>query len=394
MKKIVVTHAFGAQNRGDHELLSKLVELLSIKFPSSQIVVYTTYPETSQGKILGVQSFIKSPFYRPKRLLQYVQLGWDMFFWILSSHFIWFRHFMSGARRSAFNDILLADSIYMCPGGYLYSNRSSYYVNLLNGYPFRRVSDKVVASPMSIGPFDSKIDFYLAKFFLNNLGEIHVRESYSKYEVERMGLRAISTPDLAWYGAADYEVEDHSWRGKFVGTLIDWRYKGHDYEVMRERYIEEYLQAANILYRESGYPLVLYNQVGLGDGSSADEKLICEVVSRSEGKIVYDRTAATPDILKKRMKSCNGVLASRFHSALFAVQARVPFVAIAYQPKATYILRDISLSHYCRSIEDFSGAEAAATLILMSNDRDVVEKELNRAAEGAVLNIEKNFLGL
>lgn len=393
MKKVVITHAFGAQNRGDHELLSRLIEVVHIKHPGCNISVYTTFPEESRGKIDGCDSIKSSPFRRPKGFTDTLFFIWDAAFWVLSTHIRAFNIFMTKARRSGYLEIIDSDHVYMCPGGYMFSNGGSFYINLLNGYLFRRISHKVVASPMSIGPFDNRFDTVIAKAFLKNVSAVHVRESYSQQLLEQMGIDSIYTHDLAWYSKDDVVSDDYSWEGFYVGTVIDWKYNGRNYSEMRDRYIEQYLEAAEILHRDSGNPLVLYNQVGLGDGLSADEKLIAELVDKSKGIIRYDKTASTPDELKKKIKNSKGVLASRFHSALFSIQARVPFIAIAYQPKATFILKDLSLDKYGRSIESFSGIEVAKCLTAMSHKRDVVSDELQLAAEGAVLNIENTFIG-
>lgn len=394
MKKILITNAFGPQNRGDHELLQQLVQIIRTVYPDKlKIKVFTTYPEESKAVFKGID-FSRSPFHRPADNSGYLLLLWDLFFWVLASYHAGFRQFLSRKRKAGFEDIINADLVVMCPGGYMYSNGLSFYASIVNGIPFRKTAAKKVAAPMSVGPFFSRLDYWLAKRFFRRIDAIHLRESYSIGVVESMGLKPIYTHDLAWWGDTVNSREDSSWQGSFVGTVIDWDYpeseaKSHQ----RKRYIDEYLQAAEILCREnSGKPLILYNQVGSGDGSSRDELLIAELVKKSEGTIVYDNSACTPEILKARMQMSKGVLASRFHSALFAIQVGTPFVAIAYQPKAEYILKDLNLGEYYRSINDFSGAEVASELLRLSYDSKRFKERLALAKSKTKNNIADNFL--
>lgn len=395
MKKVLITHAFGPQNRGDHELLQRLIDIIQVAYPNrASIKVFTTYPEESKAAFSGID-FRRSPFYRPSRAGEYFLLVWDLFFWIISSYLSIFKMFLSKERRQRFEEIVDADIIIMCPGGYMYSNGLSFYVNLINGVPFRKATAKKVSAPMSVGPFFSKVDHLFAKMLFKHVDVIHLRESYSVSVIESMGLKPVFTHDLAWWRDDSTAInEDNSWQGYFVGTVIDWDYPDCESKnSCRNRYIDEYLKAAELLYNEnSGRPLILYNQVGAGDGNSRDELLIAEIVERSEGKIIFDSSACTPEILRARLIMSKGVLASRFHSALFAIQAETPFIAIAYQPKAEYILKDLALSDYCRSINDFLGVDVASELLQLSLNPEQFRKRLAIAKSQTQSNIDNNFV--
>lgn len=394
MKKILITHAFGPQNRGDHELLLQLINILNFKYgDAASIVVFSSYPVESERYFNGVE-FHKSPFYRPKGRLEAAIMIWDFIFWVLSSYVSFFSIFLSPKRKRKFEVVMRQDLILMCPGGYMYSNGLSFYVNVVNGLIFRKSSALKVASPMSIGPFFSRKDYFFAKFFFSIMDRVHVRESYSQQVAKKMGLDPIFTHDLAWWEGFEDNIyiKDFAWEGSYVATVIDWNYpEVGSFKEYRERYIREYLVAADILCGESGRPLILYNQVGSGDGASRDEILIKEIVERSCGRIIFDATACTPLTLKSRMKSCKGVLASRFHSALFAMQVETPFIAISYQPKAEYILSDLGLELNFRRINDFSGAEVANSLIGLKDKQSEFLSQLRAAKKEAVKNIRDSF---
>lgn len=394
--RILVTHAFGPQNRGDHELLQSLLDILNIAVDGAlEIEVFTTYPAESTEAFSNDIKFTRSPFHRPQSFQDSIIAAWDAVFWLLASYVPAFRVFLTPLRRKCYLSIVHADMIVMCPGGYLYSNGLSFYANIVNALPLRISSARKVAAPMSIGPFLSKVDRFLARNLLSSIDKIHTRESFSTRLVESMGLRPISTPDLAWWTKSSDPgaVRDHTWANHFVGTVIDWNYpEVNDPTMLKDRYVTEILQAAKSLQSAAdGRPLILYSQVGAGDGTSLDEKLIQRLVAESNGSVVFDRTAVTPQLLRARLNSCRGVIASRFHSALFSMQARTPFVTLAYQPKAEFILKDMGLSDLCRSISSFDGNEIAEALISLSNDAASFKMRIFDSQAAAKASIERTF---
>ncbi len=393
--RCVITNAFGPQNRGDHELLQKLMGIVEDNVDlRDKISIHTTYPSESTKAFDGRHRFVKSPFYKPRSVSELIALFWDGFIWVISSYLPFLSWALTAARKERFREIISADMVLMCPGGYLYSNGLSFYVNLINVLPVRLSRGKRIISPMSVGPFLTRFDWFVAKYILSQFDAVHVRESYSFGLVSGMGLAATFTPDLAWYEEDSSVSEDLAWAGHFVGTVIDWTYPfSSNPEEMRERYQNELLDAARVLSDAAGgRPLILYNQVGAGDGSSDDERLIERLVDMADGRIVFDNTAVNPEILRARLNSCEGVLASRFHSALFAMQAGCPFVSIAYQPKAEYILKDLGLSEYFRSIDLFDGREVAHLLIEVSGKRKEFASKIAAKRRGAAAMIDESFV--
>lgn len=396
--KIVITNAFGPQNRGDHELLQSLISLLSINLKNAKIHVYTTYPEESRKCFPSNILFDKSPFGRPINLIEFLYLLWDLFFWISACYWRPMMHMLTKKRHSAYKNIIGADMVIMCPGGYLYSNGKSLYVNILNAMPSKVAKGITLAAPMSIGPFTNRYDVALTSYLLSGIDYIHTRESYSTALVKSLGLKPVQTPDLAWnYSTENEQIEDDiTWKGHFACTVIDWNYPDSNSPSMEKlRYESMILIACKRLSDIShGKPVILYNQVGSGFGDSPDEKLISRLIIKSNGCIIFDNTAVTPSILRSRLKHCEGLLASRFHSALFAIQVRIPFIAIAYQPKARFILRDLGLEDLCRSIDKIDGEKIADDLAKICIKKIEFEKRLIYAQRANIFLIEHNFIDL
>ncbi|MEG3692850.1 polysaccharide pyruvyl transferase family protein [Vibrio coralliirubri] len=390
MKKFLITNAFGPQNRGDHELLSRLIESIEKNTREEfEISIFTSHPQESQREFGGYTS-IKSPFFRPNGILESLTLLWDSLFWFLACFFPMFSFLLTKARKKKFDMYLESDVLIMCPGGYMYSNGLSLYVNIMNILPYRASKAVKLASPMSIGPFTKKLDYLTSKFSLSSLDTVFTRESYSFDLSNNMGLDTRYCHDLAWLASGEL-LEDRAWSGHYVGTVIDWDFPGLNRKKYRQRYISEYIKAINALVKASGKPFIIYNQVGNGDGTSLDEILISEIVEKCGDNVKYDNSAMDPTVLKSRMKYSKGVVASRFHSALFSIQVLCPLISISYQPKAEYILKDIKLEDICYSIESFTGEEIASKLIYLSQSSSDFSNRLNEAQKTTLTSIEQTL---
>ncbi|MGR6832907.1 hypothetical protein [Aliivibrio wodanis] len=153
MKKILITNAFGPQNRGDHELLQRLLQLIESSSSSRvDISILTTHPKESAAAFPLYRS-IKSPFGRPTSKISLGIMIWDLIFWFLSSYIPYFSCFLSKDRGEKFQLFIDADAIILCPGGYLYSNSLSLYVNLLNILPTKDFKVLQSGIPNEYWPF-------------------------------------------------------------------------------------------------------------------------------------------------------------------------------------------------------------------------------------------------
>jgi len=211
-----------------------------------------------------------------------------------------------------------------------------------------------------------------------------------------MGVNGILSQDMAWYDSITTirpSSENQHWREHFVGTVIDWSYPDQaDRQFYKNRYKQEIVRACKKLKEASGKPVILYNQVGDGKGKSHDEILIKEICSLSDGTAIFCNEPLTPEILRERLHFAKGVMASRFHSALFSIQAVTPFITLAYQPKASYILKDLDIAELSRSITTFDGEEVAAALIEMDRNRNDFVRRITMAKQEAMDLLDRTFV--
>lgn len=397
-EKIIITHAFGPDNRGDHELLQKLIDIVYDKYGREvSISVFTSFPDKSAEVFSNKDiKFLKSPISlagKKKSFVEYCKLTLSLF-----GYFIFYLTnttlFLNKISTNKIKIIREANYIFYCPGGYLYSNGRSYFANIFNGLLLGKSEANIFFSPMSIGPFYSSFDHELCKKLLKTSYKIFARESFTFKLVQNMGFENVYlSTDLAWYKSDIEEFEDDfTWRNRFVITVLDWDYNDiGNQEHYKNRYFEEIIKCCKILHHDSGKKVVLYNQVGTGKGNTNDEILIRQIISKIPDYVQFDSEEIDPEQLKSRLHHSKGLIASRFHSALFAIQANLPFVSLSYQPKAEYILKDMNLSDLCRKINEFDGEEVANYLIAINRNKDSFISKLEDAKAKSNKLIFDNF---
>lgn len=104
------------------------------------------------------------------------------------------------------------------------------------------------------------------------------------------------------------------------------------------------------------------------------------VAEACQSRVIIDRVAREPDVLRALMSRATLFLGTRFHSCIFAMMAGVPTFAIAYLPKTSHILMDLKLDARQIAIDDMDGAAVIAAL-----ERDLRDTAKARAEiDGAV----------
>lgn len=88
-----------------------------------------------------------------------------------------------------------------------------------------------------------------------------------------------------------------------------------------------------------------------------------------------------PEELVNAISGLDMVLATRFHSAIFAMLAHVPVIAIAYEHKTTGIMAWMGLRRWAIPIEQITATKLTALCAEMLAERAMVKRHLERAVE-------------
>ena len=274
------------------------------------------------------------------------------------------------------------DLIISCGGGFLYSsNRLLPEATLLSHlaalYICGKVGRRLVIAPQSIGPFVSSVSRLLAISALGRADLLCVREPLSLKLVQDSGLAgAFLTPDCGF--SLMSQDCDYQWArsffsgitGKKAGlTLRSWARSGN-----QEQYLAAVGKGVEYLCAK-GYTVLILPQV---TGPTADEddrhisrELALRFRDNSQVRYLPELEQATPERIKAAYGQLDLLLATRLHSAIFALAEGVPSVCIAYQPKATGVFAMLGCSPYCLPLQDISSQSLIAAIDLALDTRAV-----------------------
>jgi len=244
-----------------------------------------------------------------------------------------------------------ADVALSAAGGYLFSPKAG-NLTLRHVLVEMAAASRTVPTillPQSIGPITGSRDRRRFSRVLGRLGHILVREA-SSYRVATRDLeipkdRVSQTPDLAFALARSHPRRRPCGRTRVGMTVLDWRWAGGS-SAQYERYLVVLAEIADRLLARD-YDLDLLVQVDLEGHARQDDRRESERVRslvRRNGRVTVEAVGRSPQEALDRYGSYDLVIGSRLHSALLALCAGTPAIALGYQPKAVGIYEQLGLA--------------------------------------------------
>lgn len=231
---------------------------------------------------------------------------------------------------------------------------------------------KLVLSPQTIGPFNTRIAKYLAKGVLNNSHSIFVRDRLSMQALKSIGVRTEckESTDLAFF--LPYEKSRYSFSpgklkiGLNVSALLFYGGYGNtntlvskdDYRILIGRLIDHFLNVDNS-------EVYLIPHVDSNDEIENDF-LVCLELQKKYNSLKLSPKFSDPVDAKSYISNMDFFLGSRMHACIAAFSTGVATLPLAYSRKFKGLFETVG---YTRTLE----------LMTLSND------EIVRAAEEAFL---------
>lgn len=387
-KKVVIFNVFGHLNMGDAMLLESLLAMIH-SANSNAVVEGVAFDVVSQEKWL--------PQYRWHERIANKRGGRGLGaklgqLWLLgialllqsSRAFYPLRRLLPRRQREAVEALASADVAVSCPGGYLEDSNFAYYLNVVQMLVASRYARTTVMAPQTVGPIVSERGRRAIAYALARVDAPFVREASSVAFVKALFPNGEVTPllsgDLAfWYDHRSADVD-----AQFVAlgvdpsepvvgmTIVDWNFPNTpNPDALKQAYIEMLGHLANRAMAD-GRQVVLFNQV------SSDLVLVDRLLAVAPG-IVVDRGERDCGVLSAMIARCEVFLGSRFHSCIFALMGAVPTLAIAYLPKTTGIMADLSLSRYVVDINALERSQIDGIYDDLFARRDEISGELAQA---------------
>jgi colanic acid/amylovoran biosynthesis protein len=262
-------------------------------------------------------------------------------------------------------------------GGYFWSNRRRLpgpmflqnYLHLLIPCLLRK---PVILFPQSFGPFFNTTVARFIRELLNReeVVRVFVREEISRdvvHElVEQENRHKIDIcPDVAFCldrTAVREPLARLRLPKPIVGvTVRQWDFPDHPARTEKIHKQAEYLRAVADaclkIHREWHASIMVFAQAR-GPGAFEDDSGISdELVQLLKQSMPAERVARItlpravhPTELLRLLSTVDLLIATRFHSAIFAFLAEIPAISIAYQPKSTGIMSSLGFDRYSLDI--------------------------------------------
>lgn len=383
---ILLLNAHSPQNAGDLAILQESLACLRAAFPEAALTIAINDPSPA-GEPLGaryVASLTRwlvdlSPEgewrWRKPLALPYAA-------WLLSAGML---YRISGYRllpRAAERRALIAayydaDLVAVIGGGHLYARHALNiaFLWLWLGLALAVLMGKpLVLLPQSFGPLPGALQRRLLRWLLARSALVAAREYHSLRLLAAIGLRrrVLVLPDLAFTAReAPAQALDAAIPGfaalradgrPLVGlTLMDWGGQNPGFQNQRG-YETAVLALVRHLRDRYQARIVLFSQC-CGPTAAQDDRRIARRIAAAAGQpdaLVLIDAALPPEVLKAAYRQMDALVATRMHSAIFALSSGVPTLAIGYLHKSIGIMEMLGLDRYVLDIDTIDAARACA----------------------------------
>ena len=154
--KIVISHVFGAWNKGDWVLLQEIIQLLRDAFPDAHISGITRNAKLQKRIFPQVDWFQRlDTSFKSQSILRKLQIVFGLANTIILSSFpVLVKIFPDNLFPwiNVIKSIIDADLVIMCPGGYWDATKPSFISNLVNlrALTVHKKGTKIIWAPQSI----------------------------------------------------------------------------------------------------------------------------------------------------------------------------------------------------------------------------------------------------
>lgn len=367
--KIIISHVYSDDNKGDAALLSVLLGDMRKTFDNPEITILTI-DEIKAGQMFEGAPVESAFMYEALNRYQSKTLKLTYSFFVIASTILW-----ACAYRLAKKELWLprhlrsiadlykdADMVIMVGGGYLRGKAGLVSTIELILVLYSIILTCIIGKQtfiyaQSIGPFGNGFQEFIAKRALKKVELIAVRENISLDLLKRMGItqNVVRSIDSGFLFTSDIKKD---LRGEFniskdkimVGiTVREWLKA--DEQSFYENSIAMF--ADNIIEKYNA-TVVFIPQVTAthhGDDDREVGKRVYKLMKRKESAYViteqYDHKT-----IKAIYSGLDYVVGTRFHSVIFSLTSYIPAIAIEYEHKTSGIMRDLGIDEWVIKIED------------------------------------------
>lgn len=256
-----------------------------------------------------------------------------------------------------------------------------------------RYNIKTIVLPNSIGPLKNGLAKYFVKRVLKKTSFISVREDVSyKFVDEQLGLKVHKYPDLGFFLKSSSFDSTTYLKNKGVNldnknillTLRPYRFDGfkNPNKLYRD-YLTEISQVVEDQIKR-GYKFTFMAHT-LGPSNHENDTLalkeVLDILSpqvKEHVTYIEDYALNAQDI-QKIYSNYDILIGTRFHSVIFALNEKIPCVAIAYGGNKSYgIMQDMFLGDFVIGIEKVNSKNISEMILAIESDKkEYIQKVIN-----------------
>ncbi|MFA6393955.1 MAG: polysaccharide pyruvyl transferase family protein [Patescibacteria group bacterium] len=275
----------------------------------------------------------------------------------------------------------------------------SHLHQLLTGLMLKKA---VILSAQSFGPINNPYSKLIMRRALLNFKLITTRETDSKAFLNnklKISKNVVLAGDLAFLlKIKEVESEDN----KILHKIVKDKKNGHICVGLTVRSWSEQKQFRSYVdslaafineYAVRGFRFYLMPQ-SIGPSESEDDRIIFKkILEALPDDIKFQVRVVNNDLKVNELLGLYGrmdyFVATRLHSAIFALLSGVPVMAIGYEPKTAGVFKDLDLNRFVLDIRNFSPEIIKRTFeTLLKTPKDIFSSAGSRAVILSKKNIE------
>lgn len=375
VRNVLILGQHSQCNAGDQAILQETLRQTRAAFPGARITVTSNDPQhytplMGESVTHSIRAWVTrqnadgtaaiQPLVTPLYALALFGIGAARRLFGARWHF-----FRDPAKRAMLDAYFDADLTLAIGGGYLFANADagSWFLSLWLGLALAVWMGKPLALlPQSIGPFGAGWQRCSMAWLARRCFVVMPREQESMDTLRGLNAagNAALSPDLALGLACAPATRQNAIPLRVGFTVLDWRAHGNR-EFAQEDYERAIAGLMDHVTGRGGEAHVLC-QVWGPMAHDDDRHAARRVVARAKHpeRIVTHPVVEDACRLAQVYATMDIFVATRMHSAIFAMLGGVPVLVIGYQPKAVGLMKMLGLESFCVPIQHASAATLTA----------------------------------
>ncbi|MCZ2845667.1 MAG: polysaccharide pyruvyl transferase family protein [Candidatus Bathyarchaeota archaeon] len=364
--KIIFLNTHSTLNSGDAGIVLAQIQFLEKKFSNLEIALTSRTPERDLKfyNPMGIKVFcpiIPAPSIFTGNIQKIEQSLKNLFAF--------------KSKRDLIKETKKSDLVISSGGGYFYSNRKifpgpMFFQNFLHAKLALILNKPVIFFPQSFGPFYNPVASEILRDILesDHIVKIFAREKtsfdflYNLLNKKKSKEKIDLCPDIAFYlnkknNRCDSRINLNLPRPIVAITLRQWDFP--EIESIKEKgekqegYLTNLEEICHGIFYNWGGSVVIFPQAR-GPGIFENDIIISRKLWEKLKKVIPEKNMLfinLPDVVSPLhiiniLSQVNLVIATRLHSAIFALITGVPVISITYQPKSKGIMEVLELEHF------------------------------------------------